>query len=223
MKDIEKIRKYETTIKEIKSTIEEIESRKKAFKIYIDSLVKDFKESQKGLEEELVNLEIDSKNLLKETFTVKLSDLVNEISKEYGNIKCKPNINVWMVRPNIYLNEEALIRSIDENEKLKSNLSFYLSEIDEHISLTFLPTYLLKETINYNPDLIVKVFCTDEENIKNVNNLWTADLIYDSNDIIINIPIYKILNSQNQKLKNAIFNCVKQEANKKVKPKTLIK
>ncbi len=223
MKDIEKIRKYETTIKEIKSTIEEIESRKKAFKIYIDSLVKDFKESQKGLEEELVNLEIDSKNLLKETLTVKLSDLVNEISKEYGNIKCKPNINVWMVRPNIYLNEEALIRSIDENEKLKSNLSFYLSEIDEHISLTFLPTYLLKETINYNPDLIVKVFCTDEENIKNVNNLWTADLIYDSNDIIINIPIYKILNSQNQKLKNAIFNCVKQEANKKVKPKTLIK
>ena len=149
--------------------------------------------------------------------------MVNEISKEYGNIKCKPNINVWMVRPNIYLNEEALIRSIDENEKLKSNLSFYLSEIDEHISLTFLPTYLLKETINYNPDLIVKVFCTDEENIKNVNNLWTADLIYDSNDIIINIPIYKILNSQNQKLKNAIFNCVKQEANKKVKPKTLIK
>ena len=223
MKDIEKIRKYETTIKEIKSTIEEIESRKKAFKIYIDSLVKDFKESQKGLEEELVNLEIDSKNLLEETLTVKLSDLVNEISKEYGNIKCKPNINVWMVRPNIYLNEEALIRSIDENEKLKSNLSFYLSEIDEHISLTFLPTYLLKETINYNPDLIVKVFCTDEENIKNVNNLWTADLIYDSNDIIINIPIYKILNSQNQKLKNAIFNCVKQEANKKVKPKTLIK
>ena len=223
MKDIEKIRKYETTIKEIKSTIEEIESRKKAFKIYIDSLVKDFKESQKGLEEELVNLEIDSKNLLKETLTVKLSDLVNEISKEYGNIKCKPNINVWMVRPNIYLNEEALIRSIDENEKLKSNLSFYLSEIDEHISLTFLPTYLLKETINYNPDLIVKVFCTDEENIKNVNNLWTADLIYDSNDIILNIPIYKILNSQNQKLKNAIFNCVKQEANKKVKPKTLIK
>ena len=223
MKDIEKIRKYETTKKEIKSTIEEIESRKKAFKIYIDSLVKDFKESQKGLEEELVNLEIDSKNLLKETLTVKLSDLVNEISKEYGNIKCKPNINVWMVRPNIYLNEEALIRSIDENEKLKSNLSFYLSEIDEHISLTFLPTYLLKETINYNPDLIVKVFCTDEENIKNVNNLWTADLIYDSNDIILNIPIYKILNSQNQKLKNAIFNCVKQEANKKVKPKTLIK
>ena len=152
MKDIEKIRKYETTIKEIKSTIEEIESRKKAFKIYIDSLVKDFKESQKGLEEELVNLEIDSKNLLNETLTVKLSDLVNEISKEYGNIKCKPNINVWMVRPNIYLNEEALIRSIDENEKLKSNLSFYLSEIDEHISLTLLPTYLLKETIKYNPD-----------------------------------------------------------------------
>lgn len=219
MKDIEKIRKYEATKKEIKSTIEEIESRKKAFKIYIGSLIKDFKESQKDLEEELVNLEIDSKNLLKDTLTVKLSDLVNEISKEYGNIKCKPNINVWMVRPNIYLNEEALIRSIDENEKLKSNLSIYLPEIDEHINLMMLSTYLLKENPNYNPDLIVKVFCTDEENIKNVNNLWTADLIYDSNDIILNIPIYKILNSKNPKLKNAIFNCVKNVKKPKIKIK----
>lgn len=51
MKDIEKIKKYETTKKEIKSTIEEIESRKKAFKIYIDRLINDFKESQKDLEE----------------------------------------------------------------------------------------------------------------------------------------------------------------------------
>ena len=82
-----------------------------------------------------------------------------------------------------------------------------------------LSTYLLKENPNYNPDLIVKVFCTDEENIKNVNNLWTADLIYDSNDIILNIPIYKILNSKNPKLKNAIFNCVKNVEKPKIKIK----
>lgn len=220
MNELELIQTYEEYNRQIALKQIEKREREKAFKEYIAKLTKDFNESQAIITneiEELRNQKYD--NIKNKTITINLADLLNEISKEYGNIKCKPNINVWMVRPNIYLNEEALIRSIDENEKLKSNLSIYLPEIDEHINLMMLSTYLLKENPNYNPDLIVKVFCTDEENIKNVNNLWTADLIYDSNDIILNIPIYKILNSKNPKLKNAIFNCFKNVEKPKIKIK----
>ena len=75
------------------------------------------------------------------------------------------------------------------------------------------------EVINY---VIKKYGAKRVSGIVTFGTLGVKQVIRDVGRVL-NIPIYKILNSKNPKLKNAIFNCVKQEANKKVKPKTLIK
>ena len=222
MTDLEKIQLFENKENEVKEKTKELDSRKAAFQAYISSLTKEYESSQKELLEELNSLKTESGNLAKTTVTVNLSNLLHEISKEY-NLDYRIKLSVWMIRSNNYLNEGAIIESIDENEELKSLLSIYFPSINESIDIMYLSTYLLKNNHMHKHESKLKIFCTNDKKLFYSDIFWTFDLNYDLNNVILNIPINVMLKENDPRLKNALFNCVKNKEKSNNVPKTLLK
>ena len=218
MTNLEKIEMVENNEQEISMVQEEIISRNSAFKAYVAKLTKEYEESNKKIKEKLNRLADENKQLGKEVISVSLADFLSEISKEY-NSSYRITLSVMLKRPIIYYDEQEVIESINEKEILKGELSIYFPKLNDFIDFPYL-SISLKQGDNAGHDCKIKMFIIDNTTA-DYNKFWTYILDYNLKNIILYIPLNLVLNDE--RLKDALFNCVKNETKQFDKPKSLIK
>ena len=217
MENIEKINKIAAKEVEIQNKTSEIIERKTKFKMQIAKLMEEFEQSQNALKDELNTLIQEHDSMLDYTLTVNLYDFVKELSKQYGIVDAKVALNIWMNRPSNITNQQ-LIESINNEERLSARLRIVLPSISKQIEFRYLNVYISKrDAININ-DVAMNIYIRDES--EQLASSKVMNINYDLENIMVVVPIKEVI-AEDERSKNALFNCVANEV--KDKPKTLIK
>lgn len=217
MENIEKINKIAAKEVEIQNKTSEIIERKTKFKMQIAKLMDKFEQSQNALKDELNTLIQEHDSMLDDTLTVNLYDFVKELSKQYGIVDAKVALNIWMNRSS-NITEQQLIESINNEERLSASLRIVLPSISKQIEFRYLNVYISKrDAININ-DVAMNIYIRDES--KQLASSKVMNINYDLENVTVVVPIKEVI-VEDEKSKNALFNCVASEV--KDKPKTLIK
>lgn len=215
MENIEKINKIATKEVEIQNKTSEIIERKTRFKMQIAKLMEEFEQSQNKLKEELNTLVQEHDSMLDDTLTVNLYDFVKELSKQYGIVDAKVALNIWMNRSS-NITKQQLIESINNEERLSARLRIVLPSISKQIEFRYLNVYISKrDAININ-DVAMNIYIRDEN--EQLASSKVMNINYDLENFMVVVPIKEVI-VEDERSKNALFNCVKN----KDKPKTLIK
>lgn len=215
MENIEKINKIAAKEVEIQNKTSEIIERKTRFKMQIAKLMEEFEQSQNKLKEELNTLVQEHDSMLDDTLTVNLYDFVKELSKQYGIVDAKVALNIWMNRSS-NITKQQLIESINNEERLSARLRIVLPSISKQIEFRYLNVYISKrDAININ-DVAMNIYIRDEN--KQLASSKVMNINYDLENVMVVVPIKEVI-VEDERSKNALFNCVKN----KDKPKTLIK
>ena len=217
MENIEKINKIAAKEVEIQNKTSEIIERKTKFKMQIAKLMDKFEQSQNALKDELNTLIQEHDSMLDDTLTVNLYDFVKELSKQYGIVDAKVALNIWMNRSS-NITEQQLIESINNEERLSASLRIVLPSISKQIEFRYLNVYISKrDAININ-DVAMNIYIRDES--KQLASSKVMNINYDLENVMVVVPIKEVI-VEDEKSKNALFNCVANEV--KDKPKNLIK
>lgn len=217
MENIEKINKIAAKEVEIQNKTSEIIERKTKFKMQIAKLMEKFEQSQNALKDELNTLIQEHDSMLDDTLTVNLYDFVKELSKQYGIVDAKVALNIWMNRPSNITNQQ-LIESINNEERLSARLRIVLPSISKQIEFRYLNVYISKrDAININ-DVAMNIYIRDES--EQLASSKVMNINYDLENVMVVVPIKEVI-VEDERSKNALFNCVANEV--KDKPKTLIK
>lgn len=215
MENIEKINKITAKEVEIQNKTSEIIERKTKFKMQIGKLMEEFRQSQNTLKDELNTLVQEHDSMLDDTLTVNLYDLVKELSKQYGIVDAKVALNIWMNRSS-NITKQQLIESINNEERLSARLRIVLPSISKQIEFRYLNVYISKrDAININ-DVAMNIYIRDEN--EQLASSKVMNINYDLENVMVVVPIKEVI-VEDERSKNALFNCVKN----KDKPKTLIK
>lgn len=215
MENIEKINKIAAKEVEIQNKTSEIIERKTRFKMQIAKLMEEFEQSQNKLKEELNTLVQEHDSMLDDTLTVNLYDFVKELSKQYGIVDAKVALNIWMNRSS-NITKQQLIESINNEERLSARLRIVLPSISKQIEFRYLNVYISKrDAININ-DVAMNIYIRDEN--EQLASSKVMNINYDLENVMVVVPIKEVI-VEDERSKNALFNCVKN----KDKPKTLIK
>lgn len=215
MENIEKINKIAAKEVEIQNKTSEIIERKTRFKMQIAKLMEEFEQSQNKLKEELNTLVQEHDSMLDDTLTVNLYDFVKELSKQYGIVDAKVALNIWMNRSS-NITKQQLIESINNEERLSARLRIVLPSISKQIEFRYLNVYISKrDAININ-DVAMNIYIRDEN--EQLVSSKVMNINYDLENVMVVVPIKEVI-VEDERSKNALFNCVKN----KDKPKTLIK
>lgn len=213
MENIEKINKIAEKEIEIQNKTSEIIERKTRFKMQIAKLMEEFEQSQNKLKEELNTLVQEHDSMLDDTLTVNLYDLVKELSKQYGIVDAKVVLNIWMNRPS-NITKQQLIESINNEERLSASLRIVLPSISKQLEFRYLNVYISKrDAIN---DFVMNIHIRDES--KQLASSKVMNINYDLENVMVVVPIKEVI-FEDERSKNALFNCVKNID----KPKTFIK
>lgn len=217
MENIEKINKISAKEIEIQNKTSEIIERKTKFKMQIAKLMEEFEQSQNTLKDELNTLVQEHNSMLNDTLTVNLYDFVKELSKQYGIVDAKVALNIWMNRTS-NITKQQLIESVNNEERLSASLRIVLPSISKQIEFRYLNVYISKrDAININ-DFDMNIYIRDES--EQLASSKVMNINYDLENVIIVVPIKEVI-AEDERSKNALFNCVTNKA--KDKPKTLIK
>lgn len=215
MENIEKINKIAAKEVEIQNKTSEIIERKTRFKMQIAKLMEEFEQSQNKLKEELNTLVQEHDSMLDDTLTVNLYDFVKELSKQYGIVDAKVALNIWMNRSS-NITKQQLIESINNEERLSARLRIVLPSISKQIEFRYLNVYISKrDAININ-DVAMNIYIRDEN--EQLASSKVMNINYDLENVMVVVPIKEVI-VEDERSKNALFNCVKN----KDKPKILIK
>lgn len=215
MENIEKINKIAVKEVEIQNKTSEIIERKTRFKMQIAKLMEEFEQSQNKLKEELNTLVQEHDSMLDDTLTVNLNDFVKELSKQYGIVDAKVVLNIWMNRSS-NITKQQLIESINNEERLSARLRIVLPSISKQLEFRYLNVYISKrDAININ-DVAMNIYIRDEG--EQLASSKVMNINYDLENVMVVVPIKEVI-VEDERSKNALFNCVKN----KDKPKTLIK
>lgn len=215
MENIEKINKIAAKEVEIQNKTSEIIERKTRFKMQIAKLMEEFEQSQNKLKEELNTLVQEHDSMLDDTLTVNLYDFVKELSKQYGIVDAKVALNIWMNRSS-NITKQQLIESINNEERLSARLRIVLPSISKQLEFRYLNVYISKrDAININ-DVAMNIYIRDEN--EQLASSKVMNINYDLENVMVVVPIKEVI-VEDERSKNALFNCVKN----KDKPKTLIK
>lgn len=219
MENIEKINKITAKEVEIQNKTSEIIERKTKFKMQIGKLMEEFRQSQNTLKDELNTLVQKHDSMLDDTLTVNLYDFVKELSKQYGIVDAKVVLNIWMNRSS-NITKQQLIESINNEERLSASLRIVLPSISKQLEFRYLNVYISKrDAININ-DFVMNIHIRDES--KQLASSNVVNINYDLENVMVVVPIKKVI-AEDERSKNALFNCVKNEAKQIDKPKMLIK
>ena len=217
MEYVEKINKIAAKEVEIQNKTSEIIERKTKFKMQIAKLMDKFEQSQNALKDELNTLIQEHDSMLDDTLTVNLYDFVKELSKQYGIVDAKVALNIWMNRSS-NITEQQLIESINNEERLSASLRIVLPSISKQIEFRYLNVYISKrDAININ-DVAMNIYIRDES--EQLASSKVMNINYDLENIMVVVPIKEVI-AEDERSKNALFNCVANEV--KDKPKNLIK
>lgn len=217
MENVEKINKIAAKEVEIQNKTSEIIERKTKFKMQIAKLMDKFEQSQNALKDELNTLIQEHDSMLDDTLTVNLYDFVKELSKQYGIVDAKVALNIWMNRSS-NITEQQLIESINNEERLSASLRIVLPSISKQIEFRYLNVYISKrDAININ-DVAMNIYIRDES--EQLASSKVMNINYDLENVMVVVPIKEVI-AEDERSKNALFNCVANEV--KDKPKTLIK
>ena len=217
MENIEKINKITAKEVEIQNKTSEIIERKTKFKMQIAKLMDKFEQSQNALKDELNTLIQEHDSMLDDTLTVNLYDFVKELSKQYGIVDAKVALNIWMNRSS-NITEQQIIESINNEERLSASLRIVLPSISKQIEFRYLNVYISKrDAININ-DVAMNIYIRDES--EKLASSKVMNINYDLENVMVVVPIKEVI-VEDERSKNALFNCVANEV--KDKPKTLIK
>lgn len=217
MENIEKINKIAAKEVEIQNKTSEIIERKTKFKMQIAKLMEEFEQSQNALKDELNTLIQEHDSMLDYTLTVNLYDFVKELSKQYGIVDAKVALNIWMNRSS-NITEQQLIESINNEERLSASLRIVLPSISKQIEFRYLNVFISKrDAININ-DVAMNIYIRDES--EQLASSKVMNINYDLENVMVVVPIKEVI-VEDERSKNALFNCVANEV--KDKPKTLIK
>ena len=217
MEYVEKINKIAAKEVEIQNKTSEIIERKTKFKMQIAKLMDKFEQSQNALKDELNTLIQEHDSMLDDTLTVNLYDFVKELSKQYGIVDAKVALNIWMNRSS-NITEQQLIESINNEERLSASLRIVLPSISKQIEFRYLNVYISKrDAININ-DVAMNIYIRDES--EQLASSKVMNINYDLENVMVVVPIKEVI-VEDERSKNALFNCVANEV--KDKPKNLIK
>ena len=217
MEYVEKINKIAAKEVEIQNKTSEIIERKTKFKMQIAKLMDKFEQSQNALKDELNTLIQEHDSMLDDTLTVNLYDFVKELSKQYGIVDAKVALNIWMNRSS-NITEQQLIESINNEERLSASLRIVLPSISKQIEFRYLNVFISKrDAININ-DVAMNIYIRDES--EQLASSKVMNINYDLENIMVVVPIKEVI-AEDERSKNALFNCVANEV--KDKPKNLIK
>lgn len=215
MENIEKINKITAKEVEIQNKTSEIIERKTKFKMQIAKLMEEFEQSQNKLKEELNTLVQEHNSMLEDTLTVNLYDFVKELSKQYGIVDAKVVLNIWMNRSS-NITKQQLIESINNEERLSARLRIVLPSISKQLEFRYLNVYISKrDAININ-DVVMNIYIRDES--EQLASYKVMNINYDLENVMVVVPIKEAI-IEDERSKNALFNCVKNID----KPKIFIK
>lgn len=215
MENIEKINKIAAKEVEIQNKTSEIIERKTRFKMQIAKLMEEFEQSQNKLKEELNTLVQEHDSMLDDTLTVNLYDFVKELSKQYGIVDAKVALNIWMNRSS-NITKQQLIESINNEERLSASLRIVLLSISKQIEFRYLNVYILQRNVTNINDVAMNIYIRDES--EQLASSKVMNINYDLENVMVVVPIKEVI-FEDERSKNALFNCVKNID----KPKTFIK
>ena len=219
MEYVEKINKIAVKEVEIQNKTSEIIERKTKFKMQIAKLMDKFEQSQNALKDELNTLIQEHDSMLDDTLTVNLYDFVKELSKQYGIVDAKVMLNIWMNRSS-NITKQQLIESINNEERLSASLRIVLPSISKQIEFRYLNVYISKrDAININ-DVAMNIYIRDES--EQLASSKVMNINYDLENVMVVVPIKEVI-AEDERSKDALFNCVKNETKQFDKPKSLIK
>ena len=219
MEYVEKINKIAVKEVEIQNKTSEIIERKTKFKMQIAKLMDKFEQSQNALKDELNTLIQEHDSMLDDTLTVNLYDFVKELSKQYGIVDAKVMLNIWMNRSS-NITKQQLIESINNEERLSASLRIVLPSISKQIEFRYLNVYISKrDAININ-DVAMNIYIRDES--VQLASSKVMNINYDLENVTVVVPIKEVI-AEDERSKDALFNCVKNETKQFDKPKSLIK
>lgn len=215
MENIEKINKITAKEVEIQNKTSEIIERKTKFKMQIGKLMEEFRQSQNTLKDELNTLVQEHDSMLDDTLTVNLYDFVKELSKQYGIVDAKVALNIWMNRSS-NITKQQLIESINNEERLSASLRIVLPSISKQIEFRYLNVYILQRNVTNINDVVMNIYIRDES--EQLASSKVMNINYDLENVMVVVPIKEVI-FEDERSKNALFNCVKNID----KPKTFIK
>ncbi len=219
MENIEKINNITAKEVEIQNKTSEIIERKTRFKMQIAKLMEEFEQSQNKLKEELNTLVQEHDSMLEDTLTVNLYDFVKELSKQYGIVDAKVVLNIWMNRSS-NITKQQLIESINNEERLSARLRIVLPSISKQLEFRYLNVYILQRNVTNINDVDMNIYIRDES--EQLASTKVMNINYDLENVMVVVPIKEVI-AEDERSKNALFNCVKNEAKQIDKPKMLIK
>ena len=215
MTNLEKINKIAEKEIEIQNKTSEIIERKTRFKMQIAKLMEEFEQSQNKLKKELNTLVQEHDSMLEDTLTVNLYDFVKELSKQYGIVDAKVVLNIWMNRSS-NITKQQLIESINNEERLSASLRIALPSLSKQLEFRYLNVYILKRNVTNINDVVMNIYIRDES--EQLVSSKVMNINYDLENIMVVVPIKEVI-IEDERSKNALFNCIKNID----KPKTFIK
>ena len=215
MENIEKINKITAKEVEIQNKTSEIIERKTKFKMQIGKLMEEFRQSQNTLKDELNTLVQEHDSMLEDTLTVNLYDFVKELSKQYGIVDAKVVLNIWMNRSSNIIKQQ-LIESINNEERLSASLRIVLPSISKQLEFRYLNVYILQRNVTNINDVAMNIYIRDES--EQLASSKVMNINYDLENVMVVVPNKEVI-FEDERSKNALFNCVKNID----KPKIFIK
>ena len=215
MTNLEKINKIAEKEIEIQNKTSEIIERKTRFKMQIAKLMEEFEQSQNKLKEELNTLAQEHDSMLEDTLTVNLYDFVKELSKQYGIVDAKVVLNIWMNRSS-NITKQQLIESINNEERLSASLRIVLPSLSKQLEFRYLNVYILKRNVIKINDVAMNIYIRDES--EQLASSKVMNINYDLENVMVVVPIKEVI-IEDEKSKNALFNCAKNVEKPKIKIK----
>ena len=153
--------------------------------------------------------------MLEDTLTVNLYDFVKELSKQYGIVDAKVVLNIWMNRSS-NITKQQLIESINNEERLSASLRIVLPSLSKQLEFRYLNVYILQRNATNINDVVMNIYIRDES--EQLASSKVMNINYDLENVMVVVPIKEVI-IEDERSKNALFNCVKNID----KPKTFIK
>ena len=181
----------------------------------IAKLMEEFEQSQNKLKEELNTLVQEHDSMLEDILTVNLYDFVKELSKQYGIVDAKVVLNIWMNRSS-NITKQQLIESINNKERLSASLRIVLPSLSKQLEFRYLNVYILKRNVININDVAMNIYIRDES--EQLASSKVMNINYDLENVMVVVPIKEVI-IEDERSKNALFNCAKNVEKPKIKIK----
>ena len=118
------------------------------------------------------------------------------------------------------ITKQQLIESINNEERLSARLRIVLPSISKQLEFRYLNVYILQRNVTNINDVDMNIYIRDES--EQLASSKVMNINYDLENVMVVVPIKEVI-AEDERSKNALFNCVKNEAKQIDKPKMLIK